>query len=143
MVIREAQKGDIPELAVLMGDLGYPTEEEQMKNRFEKINHDPNYHTLVADEDGVLLGMVGMFRGYAYEKDELYVRIIALVVKEEHRNKRIGKQLINSAEEWAQKQGINKLAVNTGKRRVDSHHFYRSKGFEDTGAGFYKTLQGK
>jgi len=53
---------------------------------------------------------------------------------------KIGKLLVDHAEQWAKKQGIIKLAVNTGKRRVDSHHFYRGRGFDDTGAGFYKSI---
>ncbi|MGA4722164.1 GNAT family N-acetyltransferase [Fictibacillus nanhaiensis] len=140
MEIRKAIEEDFAELAVLMGELGYPTTDEQMEKRFKEIHNDSNYHTIVVEEKGILLGMIGMFKGLAYEKDESYVRIISLVVKQEFRNKKIGKLLVDHAEQWAKEQGVLKLAVNTGKRRVDSHHFYKARGFDDTGAGFYKTI---
>ncbi|WP_137791875.1 GNAT family N-acetyltransferase [Bacillus sp. E(2018)] len=140
MEIRKAIEEDFAELATLMGELGYPTTDEQMKQRFKEIHNDINYHTLVVEEDGILLGMIGMFKGLAYEKDERYVRIISLVVRKEFRNQKIGKLLVEHAELWAKEQGVLKLAVNTGKRRVDSHHFYKARGFDDTGAGFYKTI---
>ncbi|MCK6256441.1 GNAT family N-acetyltransferase [Fictibacillus sp. KIGAM418] len=141
MLLREAEKKDIPELADLMGELGYPTETKAMEERFAKIAVHPDYHTIVAEKDAELVGMIGMFRGLSYEKDEPSIRIIALVVKEEVRNQKIGQQLLEQAEEWASRQGVRKLAVNTGKRRVESHLFYKNRGFEETGAGFYKSLE--
>ncbi|MED2971910.1 GNAT family N-acetyltransferase [Fictibacillus sp. B-59209] len=59
-----------------------------------------------------------------------------MVVKEEVRNRKIGQQLLEQAEGWAGRQGVRKLAVNTGKRRVESHLFYKNRGFEETGQGF-------
>jgi len=38
MLIRKATKKDINQLAVLMGELGYPTTAEEMEQRFNKIN---------------------------------------------------------------------------------------------------------
>lgn len=137
---RKAMEDDFAELPVLMGELVYPTPNEQMKKRFKEIHNDSNYYTIVVEENGLLLGMIGMFKGLAYEKDERYVRIISLVVRKEFRNKKIGKLLVDHAEQWAKMQGVLKLAVNTGKRRGDSHHFYKARGFDDTGAGFYKTI---
>ncbi|MED2971909.1 hypothetical protein P4361_06445 [Fictibacillus sp. B-59209] len=48
MLLREAEK-DIPELADLMGELGYPTETKAMEERFTKIAVHPDYHTIVAE----------------------------------------------------------------------------------------------
>ncbi len=115
MLLREAEEKDIPELADLMGELGYPTETKAMEERFAKIAVHPDYHTIVAEKDAELVGMIGMFRGLSYEKDEPYIRIIALVVKEEVRNQKIGQQLLEQAEGCAGRQGVRKLAVNTGK----------------------------
>jgi GNAT superfamily N-acetyltransferase len=124
-----------------MGELGYPTTEQQMAKRFMTIQQDSNYHTFVAVEDQEIVGMIGCFKGLSYEKDESYIRIIALVVKSSRRKNGVGALLVNHVQEWAYQHDIKKIAVNTGNRRVVSHEFYKKIGFEGTGTGYYKSLQ--
>ncbi|MGQ3480701.1 hypothetical protein [Paenibacillus sp. TY11] len=50
MKIRASRQEDIPALAYLMEELGYPTSVEEMKQRYDRIASDPNYHTLVAED---------------------------------------------------------------------------------------------
>lgn len=57
--IRTAHHKDIPALAYLMEELGYPTSVEDMKQRYDRIASNPNYHTLVAEIEGEVVGMVG------------------------------------------------------------------------------------
>ena len=138
--IRTAEHRDIAVLAELMGELGYPTTEEQMAKRFTTIQQDSNYHTFVAVDDQEIVGMIGCFKGLSYEKDESYLRIIALVVKSSRRKTGVGALLVNHVQEWAYQHDIKKIAVNTGNRRVESHEFYKKMGFEGTGTGYYKSL---
>ncbi|WP_214815705.1 GNAT family N-acetyltransferase [Exiguobacterium sp. s59] len=138
--IRTAEHRDIAVLAELMGELGYPTTEEQMATRFMNILKDSNYHTFVAVDGQEIVGMIGCFRGLSYEKDEPYLRIIALVVKSFRRKNGVGATLVNHVQEWAYQHDIKKIAVNTGNRRVESHEFYKKMGFEGTGTGYYKSL---
>lgn len=142
LLIRKATQKDVCQLAKLMGELGYPTTMHEMESRFLKINSSPLYNTQVAEENGVLLGMIGMLLGFHYEKNENYIRIVALVVDSKHRKQGIGDKLMKKAEEWAKEQGINKIALNSGNRseRNDAHHFYMKQGFEGSATGFYKTL---
>nr|WP_062239703.1 hypothetical protein [Fictibacillus sp. FJAT-27399] len=42
MLLREAEEKDIPELADLKGELGYPTETKAMEERFAKIAVHPH-----------------------------------------------------------------------------------------------------
>ncbi len=42
-----------------------------------------------------------MVKGFYYELDGFYVRIVALVVDSNYRNKGIGKKLLEEAESWA------------------------------------------
>ena len=58
--IRAAGTVDVAALANLMTELGYPTSVEDMKRRFEEISADPSYDTLVAEREGVVLGMAGL-----------------------------------------------------------------------------------
>ncbi|MHA6252777.1 GNAT family N-acetyltransferase [Oceanobacillus sp. CAU 1775] len=141
-MIRKAVQKDISQLAVLMGELGYPTTTEEMEHRFSKINSSSYYNTLVAEKEGVLVGMIGMILGYHYEKNENYVRIVAFVVDSNHRKQGIGEKLIGKAEEWAREHGANRLVLNSGNRseRDDSHQYYVRRGFEGSATGFYKAL---
>lgn len=141
-MIRKATESDISQMAKLMGELGYPTTKEEMEQRFLKINTCNLYNTQVAEFNEKIVGMIGMILGYHYEKNDNYVRIVALVVDSEYRKKGIGKKLIMAAEEWAEHQSANRLVLNSGNRseRSEAHQFYTDRGFEAKATGYYKTL---
>jgi len=142
VLIRKAVQEDVSQLSVLMGELGYPTTTDEMEHRFSKINSNSLYNTQVAEKDGVIVGMIGMLLGFHYEKNENYVRIVALVVDSKYRKQGFGEKLIEKAEEWAKKKGANRIVLNSGNRseRNDAHHFYIRRGFEGKATGFYKGL---
>lgn len=141
-MIREAKQEDVADLARLMGELGYPTTKDEMQNRFEKINSDPSYNTQVIEADGNIVGMIGMILGYHYEKNDNYIRIVAMVVDSKFRKQGFGGKLIEKAEEWAREKGASKIVLNSGNRneRTDAHLFYERKGFEGKATGFYKEI---
>jgi GNAT superfamily N-acetyltransferase len=122
--------------------LGYPTSVEQMRIRFSNIQSNPSYHTLVAEYDGKVVGMVGLCIGVFYELDGSYVRIVAFVVDSNYRGKGIGKNLIQEAESWARRQGAIGIGINSGNRveRLIAHKFYMNMGYEEKSIGFAKNL---
>ncbi|PWA12267.1 GNAT family N-acetyltransferase [Pueribacillus theae] len=141
MKIRKATINDIPELASLMTQLGYPTSVEKMEIRFNNIESNPSYHTIVADIGGKVVGMAGLCTGMFYEYDGSYIRIVAFVVDSNYRRKGLGKKLIE-AENWARKQGASVIVLNSGNReeRNNAHQFYLNLGFKDKSTGFVKSL---
>ncbi|MEK4486337.1 GNAT family N-acetyltransferase [Psychrobacillus sp. FSL H8-0484] len=142
MIIREATLDDVSELALLMEQLGYPTSSENMQLRFNNIETKLNYHTLVAEYEGNIVGMVGLSINYTYEIDGSYARILAFVVNSSYRNKGIGTKLVQEAEEWASRQGAIAIALNSGNRpeRIAAHKFYTYMGYEGKSTGFVKNL---
>jgi hypothetical protein len=56
---RKALTRDIPKLAYLMGELGYPTSNEEMSIRFKNIESNSSYCTLVAEYNEDVVGMIG------------------------------------------------------------------------------------
>lgn len=54
-MLRQAVREDVDQLAVLMGELGYPTTTEEMDARFSKINSNSFYQTQVAEKMGISL----------------------------------------------------------------------------------------
>lgn len=140
--IRQAVKADVASLALLMDEMGYPTTEAEMSRRFTVIDLEPHYITLVADYDGVVVGMAGASKGFYFEKNGCYIRLIALVVSNHYREKGIGKVLIHSIEEWAKTTNANAIVLNCGTReeRKGAHVFYQHLGFEAKSTGYVKRL---
>ncbi|PKR77110.1 GNAT family N-acetyltransferase [Halalkalibacillus sediminis] len=141
-MIRKAESRDIESLAILMGELGYPTSPDEMEKRMERINNQGNYLTLVCEKDKEIIGMIGMMHCFRYEKTDSYVRIVAYVVDGRFRGRGIGKELLNEAEEWAHQNDAVMVTLNSGNRseRDLAHQFYINQGFEASATGFYKKL---
>ncbi|WP_060207002.1 GNAT family N-acetyltransferase [Sporosarcina koreensis] len=142
MKIRVACSSDIPQMANLMGQLGYPTSVEQMRKRFEKISAEPSYHTLVIEVEGRVVGMSGLCTGIFYESDGIYVRIVAFVVDDTYRNQGLGKILLAESEKWARSNGADGIVLNSGNRaeRMAAHAFYKALGYREKSTGFAKQL---
>lgn len=142
MIIRVACSSDVPQMANLMGQLGYPTSVEQMRKRFEKISAEPSYHTLVIEVEGRVVGMSGLCTGIFYESDGIYVRIVAFVVDDTYRNQGLGKLLLAKSEKWARSNGADGIVLNSGNRaeRMAAHAFYKALGYREKSTGFVKQL---
>ncbi len=143
VLIRTAEKGDAARLARLMDLLGYSTTVNEMEQRLDRILDNPRYRTLVAVDDGALVGMIGMEMGFSYEMCGVYLRILALVVDERARGRGTGRTLMAAAEQWAVSQGARRVRVSSGNRpeRADAHAFYRRAGYEAKGTSFHKELR--
>jgi len=143
VAIRTATADDIAALTLLMDDLGYPTTLEEMKTRFGDVNGHPDYRTLVAvTETDEIAGMIGLIKSYYFEHNGMYIRVGALVVGKDHRNKGIGKILMLEAEKWALDIGAHTILLNSGNRdeRVAAFAFYEKMGYSIKSSGFVKTL---
>lgn len=140
--IRNCTLNDVEVAAQLMGELGYPTTNEDMKERLEAILSDSSYCTLAAQAGDQVIGLVGMQKSYLYERNGMNVRIIAMIVHHEFRGQEIGRQLIEAAEKWAKDQGATSISLNSGNRleRAGAHRFYEHLGFEPKSTGFAKLL---
>ena len=142
VTIRDAGTGDMEIMALLMNDLSYPTTTAEMEMRFNAIVVHPDYKTMLAVLNDEVVGLAGLHKGNFYEKNGMYLRVLAFVVKQTARNKGIGKILIKAAEEWAVAQGLNCVIINSGNRdeRKDAHIFYQKLGYAVKSLGFVKQL---
>ncbi|WP_028784906.1 GNAT family N-acetyltransferase [Thalassobacillus devorans] len=139
-MIRVAELEDAEELARLVTVLGYPSTKREMAVRFAKIKMKTDYQTYVYEEDGNLLGMIGMVHGFRYEGNESYIRVVAVVVDEQHRGRGIGKRLFELAEQWGKAKGAVSMILNSGNRseRAETHSVYEQWGFIKKSTGFVK-----
>ncbi|MFD1851171.1 GNAT family N-acetyltransferase [Oceanobacillus bengalensis] len=142
MIIREAEENDIAVLTKLMTDLGYPTTEERMAQRFRRISNTPGYHTIVAELDGKVVGMAGLCEQLFYEYDGSYFRLVAFVIDSKHRRQHIGKRFLQDVEKWVATQGATTIVLNSGTRaeRDAAHQFYKNMGYEEKSLGYRKQL---
>lgn len=141
MYIRSMTLKDINNMDLLMKQLGYPSSNQKIQERFNKILNIPNYETFVAEVNGELVGFVGMCKQTAYEFDEPYVRLLALVVHDDYRRKNIGQNLMLAVEDWAKKNDCIAIILNSGNReeRIAAHKFYKSLGYLKKSTGFSKS----
>lgn len=136
--IRYANEKDLADLTSLITELGYKTTESEVICRLSKLNSNPDYHTLVAEIDNQVVGLLGLHIGIAYEFTGCYGRIVCLVVDHHYRKNGIGKQLIARAKKIVIEQGGNAITLNSGTRteREDAHRFYLKNGFTAKSTGF-------
>lgn len=142
LIIREYKAEDVSALAILTHELGYPTTDSEMKMRMENILKNPACRTVVVISAGQVIGYMGMNKHLFWEQNGHFIRIQALVVKEEFRGTGAGKKLVEYAEDWAREIGAVKIFLNCGNKpgREGAHKFYPKLGFEAKSTGYVKNV---
>jgi len=140
VAIRPAAAEDAAAVAALMTELGYPSTAEQTATRLGRLLDHADYHTVVAEDGGRVIGLAGLATGWYYEKDGTYVRVLALVVTAERRGSGVGTALLRAGEAWAEREGAGAVILNSGEHRKDAHRFYEGMGYAGTGVRFVKLL---
>jgi ribosomal protein S18 acetylase RimI-like enzyme len=116
--VRPVELSDAAALAALMQQLGYPTNDPEMRDRLGAILANNDYYTLVAEllagaiSPGAsqgqatavtaprVVGMIGLRVGVLYEKNGLHGQVMALAVDREYQGAGIGSLLVERAEQW-------------------------------------------
>jgi GNAT superfamily N-acetyltransferase len=127
MKIRTAHSGDAAAIASLMTQLGYPQDVAITSQRLA-ASGDHGHVVIVADDDGAIVGCIQAGALATLESDP-FAQILALVVDENARGKRVGAQLVAAAVAWAKERGYAKLRVRVNVVRKDAHRFYEREGF--------------
>lgn len=139
-IIREATLADAAALASLMGELGYPTSEAEMKQRLETILADSGFKTFVAVVGDQVCGMIGTLIQPSYEHNDWSGRIVAMVVSKAMRRRGLARQLILEAEKDFARRNVKRISLTTRLTRLDAHKFYEQLDYERTGYRYAKSL---
>jgi|SRR5436305_5661950 len=131
MTIRPATPADIPKLADLTTQLGYPTSPEEAGERLRDLASRPENAVLVAEVDGEAVGWIHVSALYSLEMDPC-AQIQGLVVDDSRRGGGIGAALVEAAAEWAAGHGFRTLRVRSNSIRERTHAFYERLGFKRT-----------
>jgi GNAT superfamily N-acetyltransferase len=137
-VIREVKSTDASFISQLIGELGYPSNPQQMRNRLLRIERDPTFRTFVCEVSGNIVGVVGIRVGSSYHTDSVDAHILILIVTAKFRRNGIGKLLVAAAEKWAVRQGATRVFVTSQIDQKDALEFCEKKNYLHTGHRFTK-----
>jgi GNAT superfamily N-acetyltransferase len=139
--IREITEDDADAAARLSGELGYPADPADVRQRIATIRAASASAVFVACASHHVIGWidVSINRHLAIGA---FAEIGGFVVSGEHRGRGIGRMLLDHAERWAAAQGVATMIVRSRTSRERAHRFYLREGYTilKTSAVFTKKL---
>ena len=126
MIIRTAETPDVPAIAALAGELGYPTSADEMSRRLAAL--DDRDAVFVAEQDGGCAGWIQISVVETLESSR-FAEIRGLVVTEGQRGGGVGAALVAAAEEWARGKSCPRVRVRSNVVRERTHRFYERLGY--------------
>jgi GNAT superfamily N-acetyltransferase len=113
----------------LAEQLGYLSSAQQVRVRLEAMANSSQYGVYVAQlPGGQIGGWIGLYVFRSVEQDNC-AGISGLIVDQQVRGRRIGKMLLDAAEEWARSQGCDAISVHSNVMRERAHRFYTNNGY--------------
>ncbi len=130
VTIRSADFNDVPRLASLADQLGYPCKIESMADRLNQLRDRRDHAILVAESPDA--GVVGWIHVFVRPLliAERAAEIGGLVVDHEFRSMGIGELLLEAAETWALQTGYARLRVRSNVTRKRAHRFYHLRSYQ-------------
>jgi N-acetylglutamate synthase-like GNAT family acetyltransferase len=130
VTIRGAEMNDVPRLAELADQLGYPCKADSMLERLQQLYGRHDHAILVAESpDGDVLGWVHIFVRPLLIAERA-AEIGGLVVDSSARSRGIGERLLEAAEAWAVEAGYPRLRVRSNVKRKRAHRFYHLRAYQ-------------
>ena len=125
-------------------ELGYDVDLDIVKKQIEKLTNDNKHNVIIGFENEQTRKIIGFVHAELYES--LYMdtglNILGLAVDSNFQGQGIGKKLMSSIEDYALKNNIGYIRLNSNVRRIDAHRFYESIGYvcDKTQKRFIKKL---
>ena len=124
--IRGARPDDAAALADLSTQLGYPSTEQEVRERLCLLG-DPERELLVADATDGLAGFIDVHVQRVVESDA-YGEVGGLVIAAPNRGAGLGAALLAAAADWSRARGLERLWIRANLARVGPHEFYKAVG---------------
>jgi GNAT superfamily N-acetyltransferase len=126
--IRRAKSSDVTRIAVLSGELGYPTSAAEMRGRLRRILLKKDHIVLIAEFGGEVIGWLHL-SVCDFVESVSFAEINGLIVAEGHRSAGAGAKLIEAGREWALQKKCPLMHVRSNVIRGRAHAFYERQGF--------------
>ncbi len=102
------------------------------------LDHNMRYQ--LAEQNGHIIGMIGLHMQFHLHHANWIGEIQELVVMPQARGLRVGSQLLTWAEEFARQAGAEMTELSTSVKRLDAHRFYLREGYTQSHFRFTKPL---
>ena len=138
--VRDASAADIEAFVPLLGDLGYPTPADTIRERFARLSANGE-RVIIAETGGSIVGLMTVHSGlHVLHRPKPVCRITMLVVAERARGMGVGRALVREAERIATEYGCGVLEVTSNLKRAEAHAFYEKLGFDRTSYRFGRLM---
>jgi len=138
--VRDAAPADAQVIVDLLEQLGHPISPETTQHQLALLAGTGRDRVLVAEADGVVLGVLSLHWTPLLHRDRPLGRVTALVVDEAARGRGVGSRLVAEAERVLREAGCSAVEVTSNVRRAEAHDFYRGLGYEQPSAYFRHEL---
>lgn len=128
MIIRIAKLSDASSIAKLSTQLGYSSQEAEIKQRLQEILSSTIDCIFVAEENKSVIGWIHCFYAKRIESNP-FVEIGGLVIDINQQKKGIGKLLVKKVNSWSKTKQCKKVRVRCNSVRKGAHSFYEKTGF--------------
>ena len=102
------------------------------------LDHNMRYQ--LAEQNGHIIGMIGLHMQFHLHHANWIGEIQELVVMPQARGLRVGSQLLAWAEEFARQAGAEMTELSTSVTRLAAHRFYLREGYTQSHFRFTKPL---
>ena len=144
IVMRAMTPNDIPATRMLLSQLGYELNTNEVERRYYAVRERGDHAVFVAEGDGQIIGFLHLYERPAFDKPPEVI-VQAIVVDQRLRGTGIGKTIMNMAEHWALERGYSSIALTSNISLSGAHSFYNRLGYkiEATSHLFRKQLEGQ
>jgi len=109
-------------------ELGYDVNLDIVKKQIRKLTNDNKHNIIIGFENEQTRKIIGFVHAELYES--LYMdtglNILGLAVDSNFQGQGIGKKLMSAIEDYALKNNISYIRLNSNVRRIEAHKFYES-----------------
>jgi ribosomal protein S18 acetylase RimI-like enzyme len=91
----------------------------------------PTFRLIFAELEGETVGMAACFNGYSTFNVKPLINIHDIIVSKHHRNKGIGRSMIEFIIKLAEKGGCCKVTLEVRTDNENAKHLYKSLGFNE------------
>jgi N-acetylglutamate synthase-like GNAT family acetyltransferase len=144
--LRQAVADDVGAIVALVGHLGYPVCEQELRRTLTFLREAPGHAVIVAEADGGVCGLLVLVSRPSLSLQGSVAVVEELVVRPSHRHREIGESLLQYAKGLAVERGVVRLecAVPVTLQPA-ANRFLLERGFQiaETTTYRWSVLEGK
>lgn len=141
--IRDLEAADLPALAALLGELGYPAAVTELPDRLARFLAGAGNRVLVMDGDagrGQVVAFAALEITHPLHHATPVAHLSSFAVATSARRRGLGRRLLAAVEASARRRGCGLLVLTSADHRADAHVFYPAAGYDRAGLKFVRRL---